>query len=277
MSLARQMNCPLMVAFASTTLGMVLLLRREHGRCADLVSEQIHYCSEQGFIFWWAACDILHGAARAGLDGDPAGVAQVETGIQNRRKTGAALHTPTWSSYLAEAALVAGDLDRAESALSDGIATSARHGDVFALAELQRLTGRLRLRQQRRSEAGRAFEEAVATARRQDAGWYLLRAGRDLARLIADDGDARGARDVLKPIVELDLGASSGLGFPGSLGASGRPGVTGLQSGGRASIMVGERRLMGRCIATVRRFNAWRTGFDLPPRSLGHSSFSSRP
>lgn len=213
LSLARQMNCPLMVAFASTTLGMVLLLRREHGRCADLVSEQIHYCSEQGFIFWWAACDILHGAARAGLDGDPAGVAQVETGIQNRRKTGAALHTPTWSSYLAEAALVAGDLDRAESALSDGIATSARHGDVFALAELQRLTGRLRLRQQRRSEAGRAFEEAVATARRQDAGWYLLRAGRDLARLIADDGDARGARDVLKPIVDSILEHRAGLDF----------------------------------------------------------------
>ena len=213
MSLARSMDFPLIVAFTSTILASVLLLRRDGQACASLTREQIGYCSEHRFVFWSAGFEILHGAARACLNGDPAGVAELERGILNWRKTGAELHVPTWSSFLAEAALVVGDLDTAERALSDGIETSERHGDVFALAELQRLVGRLRLKQERRSEARRAFEEAVATARQQDAGLYLLRAGRDFAQLLAEDGDRTKAHDVLKPIVDAVSEHRMGLDF----------------------------------------------------------------
>ena len=202
LSLARTLNFPLIVAFASTILATVLLLRRDGQACASLTREQIDYCSEHRFVFWSAAFEILHGAAQACLNADPSGVVELERGILDWRKTGAELHVPTWSSFLAEAALVVSDLDTAERALSDGIETSERGGDVFALAELQRLVGRLRLRQERRSEARRYFEDAVDTARRQDAGLYLLRAGRDFARLLAEDGDRTTARDVLKPIVD---------------------------------------------------------------------------
>ncbi len=213
LSLARTMNFPLIVAFTSAILATVLLLRRDGQACVSLTREQIEYCSEHRFVFWSAAFEIHHGAARACLNGDPAGVAELERGILDWRKTGAELHVPTWSSFLADAALVVGDLDTAERALSDGIETSERHGDVFALAELQRLVGRLRLKQERRSLARRALEEAVGTARRQDAGLYLLRAGRDLAQLIADDGDATGARDILKPIVGSITEHRAGLDF----------------------------------------------------------------
>jgi len=79
--------------------------------------------------------------------------------------------------------------------------TAQRNGDVFALAELERLTGRLRKRQNRRDEARRAFDRAVEIARAQDAGLYLLRAGRDLAQLLAEEGEAQGAQDLLAPIV----------------------------------------------------------------------------
>jgi class 3 adenylate cyclase/tetratricopeptide (TPR) repeat protein len=201
LSLARTMNFPLMVAFASTIVGTVLILRRDHEACAALAREQIGYCSEQGFIFWSAAHEILHGAARACLDGDQAGVEQLIRGIQSWRDTGAALHIPTWSSYLADAALCARDLDRAEKALSDGLGASEKHGDAFALAELKRLTGRLRLAQGRREEAALAYEEAVGVARAQGAGLYLLRAARDLAGMLAERGDTQGAQDLLEPVV----------------------------------------------------------------------------
>ena len=82
LSLARTLNFPLMVAFASTAVGMVLMLRREYRPCAALVREQIEFCSEQGFIFWSAAHEILHGASQACLDRDPRGVAQLEQGIR---------------------------------------------------------------------------------------------------------------------------------------------------------------------------------------------------
>ena len=212
LSLARTMNFPLMVAFASTIVGTVLILRRDHQACAALVRDQIDYCSEQRFIFWSASLRS-HGAARAGLNRDRAGVEQLVRGIQSWRDTGAALHVPTWTSYLAEAALCAGDLDRAEKALSDGINMSEKHGDAFALAELKRLAGRLCLGQARRAEARLAFEEALGVARAQGAGLYLLRAGRDLARLLADYGDVESARDLLKPIVDDVAEHRTGLDF----------------------------------------------------------------
>jgi tetratricopeptide (TPR) repeat protein len=202
LSLAKTLNFPLMVAFASTAVGMVFMLRREYEPCAALVRQQIDFCSEQGFVFWSAAHEILHGASRACLDGDPEGVAQLEQGIQSWKKTGAALHIPTWSSYLAEAALRVGDVDCAEKAVLNGIDTSEGHGDAFALADLKRLAGRVLLRQGLRDQARREFEAAVDIAQRQDAGLYLLRSGRDLAQLVANDGDLASARDILSPIVE---------------------------------------------------------------------------
>jgi predicted ATPase len=125
----------------------------------------------------------------------------LEQGIRSWKKTGAALHIPTWSSYLAEAALCVGDLDCAEKAVLNGIDTSEGHGDAFALAELKRLAGQVLLRQDRHDEARRAFESAVEIADRQEAGLYLLRAGRDLAWLVADHGEATLARDILSPII----------------------------------------------------------------------------
>ena len=64
-----------------------------------------------------------------------------------------------------------------------------KNGEVFALADLQRLTGRLLLKTGSPREAREAFEEAIATARRQGARLYLLRAARDLAQILAEDGD----------------------------------------------------------------------------------------
>ncbi len=202
LSLAKTLNFPLMVAFASTAVGMVFMLRREYQPCAALVRQQIDFCSEQGFVFWSAAHEILHGASRACLDRDPEGLVELKEGIQSWKKTGAALHIPTWSSYLAEAALCVGDVDCAERAVLNGIDTSEKNGDAFALADLKRLAGRVLLRRDLRNQARREFEAAVDIAQRQDAGLYLLRSGRDLAQLVADDGDVASARDILLPIAD---------------------------------------------------------------------------
>jgi class 3 adenylate cyclase/tetratricopeptide (TPR) repeat protein len=213
LSLAKTLNFPLMVAFASTAVGMVLMLRRDYEACAALVRQQIQFCSEQGFIFWSAAHEILHGASRACLDRDTLGLAQLERGIQSWKKTGAALHLPTWSSYLAEAALCIGDLDCAEKSVLNGIETSDRHGDAFALADLKRLAGRVLLKQDRHDEARRAFGAAVEIASRHAAGLYLLRAARDLAQLIADRGEETLAGDILSPIAVRVTEHRTGLDF----------------------------------------------------------------
>jgi tetratricopeptide (TPR) repeat protein len=202
LTLAKSSNFPLMIAFASAALAMVLMLRRDYHPCAALARQQIDFCSEQGLIFWSAAHEILHGASRACLDGDPEGIVQLKEGIANWKKTGAVIHIPTWSSYLAEAALCVGDIDCAEEAVLTGIGASEKHGEAFALADLKRLAGRVRQTQDRQDEARRSFEVAVEIADRQGAKLYLLRAGRDLARHMAVDCDGILARRALSEIVE---------------------------------------------------------------------------
>ena len=202
LSQANSINHPLSVTFASAILSHVLLLRRDYPAGEALTEEQIEYCRERGLAFWLASMHISHGVASAHVSGDGNGIVEAENGKLDWMKTGAMLHVPTWSSNIADAALVVGDIASAEKALSKGLEISRANGEEFALAELHRLTGRLRAKQDRRNAARDAFAEAVATARRQGAGLYLLRAARDLTRLLAEDGDRTEARKLLRPIIE---------------------------------------------------------------------------
>ncbi len=198
---AEALNFPLVVPFASTILSLILVMRRDFVACAALSSRQLEFCAEHGFVFWTAAHQILRGAARAHHDGSAEGLAETEAGIRNWGRTGAALHVPTWSCVLADAALAVGDLDAAERALSNKREQAERRGELYAMAELLRLEGRIAAYRGRADQACQAFTEAVAVARRQGAGLYLLRASRDLAQHMAKTGDAIGARELLAPVI----------------------------------------------------------------------------
>jgi class 3 adenylate cyclase/tetratricopeptide (TPR) repeat protein len=200
--LAVRINHPISIAFASHILAHVHMVRRDYQACEHLAGEQIEICNEQGFVFWVAAQQILHGAALTHLGGGADGTAEAEKGILSWIKTGALLHVPTWSSFLADAALVSGDLRLADETLARGAQIARKNGDVFVLAELRRLAGRLHAMRNHRDDARDAFVEALAIAQRQGAALFRLRAGRDLARLLAEDGERSNARELLQPIVE---------------------------------------------------------------------------
>jgi tetratricopeptide (TPR) repeat protein len=212
LSLARRLNYPLMETFAANILANVQIMRRDYASCISLAAEQIEFCARHRLAFWSAAHEILHGAALA-CGGEAAGLAKAEAGIRAWRQTGAGLHVPTWSAYLADGALCVGDLDVAEQALADGAEACSKHGENFALAELRRLTGLLMQRSDRPAEARQALEEAVRIARQQAAGLFLLRAGRDLARFLAEDGDTISAVQVLAPIIDKGSEFRNGTDF----------------------------------------------------------------
>jgi predicted ATPase len=128
-------------------------------------------------------------------------VALAARGIANWIKTDATLHVPTYCSNLADAALVAGDVAQAERALTTGIQLARENGDAFALAELERLNGRVLLLRGQTREARENFMTAMATAERQGARLYRLRAARDAAEVLIRDGDRRGAVELLAPVV----------------------------------------------------------------------------
>jgi class 3 adenylate cyclase/tetratricopeptide (TPR) repeat protein len=212
LALAKAIRHPLSEAFASCLVAVILLLRREYRACEQLSMKQIELSSEHGFVFWFAAHQVVHGASAANLFRRGTHAAEAKAGIENWRKTDALLHIPTWSSFLADAALACDDLELAAAALSDGLHIARENNDLLVLADLQRLRGRLLLKKDRRAEAQCALIEAIETARRQGAGLYHLRSARDLARLLGED-DRRQAIELLAPAIERSADHHAGLDY----------------------------------------------------------------
>ena len=198
---ARKVKHPICLAFALDILCHILLLRRDYGACEEHADELSDLAAEHDFVFWTAGGEIERGAALANLGRGDEGVALAARGIANWIKTDATLHIPTHCSCLADAALVAGDVAEAERALAMGIRLASENGDAFALAELQRLNGRVLLLQGQTREARASFMTAVVIAERQGARLFRLRAARDAAEVLIRDGDRRAAVELLQPLV----------------------------------------------------------------------------
>ena len=141
LKLARQCGYPLVTAFVSQLHCNILAERRGPAACLALAEEALRFSREHFLVFWVAGLIIKAGWARAMTD-STAGVEQLRTGIESWKKTGAALHIPTWGAHLAEALLLADVTDEAATVLEDALALAYKNGDVFYLAELHRLRGR---------------------------------------------------------------------------------------------------------------------------------------
>jgi len=92
--------------------------------------------------------------------------------------------------------------DEAQAAIKEGLARAEATGEHFCTAELHRLRARACLARDagdvRLAEA--ALDAALAAARHQSSRLFELRAACDLARVRADRGERRNARDLLAPI-----------------------------------------------------------------------------
>ena len=110
-------------------------------------------------------------------------------GIAAWKATGAALHLPTWSAYLADGLLQSGAIDEADAVIDESIGTARGNGDLIALSLLYRLKGMAHYRAGRPAEAETHLLEARAIAARQRAKLFELCAARDLARLWAERGE----------------------------------------------------------------------------------------
>jgi class 3 adenylate cyclase/predicted ATPase len=201
LNLARQCGHPLLTAFISQLYCNVLIENQRPAECLALAEGALKLSREHLFVFWLAGLSVSAGRARADMGDVAAGVEQVRTGIANWKSTGAALHVPTWSLYLAKAQLLGDDLDDAEAVLAEALAVAHRNGDVVVLSELHRLSGQVHRRRGRGAVAEAALRQALEIARRQGAKLFELRAAVDLARLLADRGGRAEAKTLLGTIV----------------------------------------------------------------------------
>ena len=103
-------------------------------------------------------------------------------------------------TFLARAYGIAGQVDEGLALLDDALQLTARTGERWVEAELNRHKGKL-LRQQGNFEAAEElYRTALTIAREQEAKLWELRAAASLARLRRDQGREAEARDLLAPV-----------------------------------------------------------------------------
>jgi len=197
---ARELDHPITLVFSLNILGVIYQTRRDYRLCHDLQAEVSELSKEHGFVFWSAGSKTMLGCALSYLEEPGDGLELAAQGIRDWSVTGAILHVPTWSAFLADAALNADDLQIAQAALSSSTGLAEANQDLLAFAELQRLNGCLEVRRGNMIEGTRLLEAAIATARKQNAVLFELRAAIDLARLAQSQGRAEEFFKLISPV-----------------------------------------------------------------------------
>ena len=127
--------------------------------------------------------------------------ARLQQGLQGYLAANAGYQVPIVLGELARACAGSGRLAEAKVHIREALAASERTGERSAEPELRRIEGDILLASGQGTAHGeRCFVEALATAKRQGAVWWQLRAAVSLARLWASGGDRQRAVDLLSPV-----------------------------------------------------------------------------
>jgi DNA-binding SARP family transcriptional activator len=149
----------------------------------------VELAGERGYLYRAALGAALHGWARAAA-GDLDGVAELRGAVGAARGTGVRMDEPYLLGLLADALVRLGRHGEAGDVLQEALG-----GPSFYEAELLRLRGAVE--RARGLDGGETLAAAHRVARRQGARSLELRIALDLAGLLAERGDRRGAASLL--------------------------------------------------------------------------------
>ena len=181
-------------------------------------------CAEKGFHQWVEMAAILQGWGLAMQGQSEVGIAQMRQGLTRSGASGAGLGQAPVMTQLAEACCLAGRSQEGLRALEQAFSAMEATGEHWWAAEAYRLRGELLL------QAGvdlskpgltpqSSFQQALDTARSQQAKFLELRAAVSLARLWRCQNKSQDARTLLAPVYEwfseglntMDLQAAASL------------------------------------------------------------------
>jgi class 3 adenylate cyclase len=179
------------------------LLKGDFEECERHSAELVAYCAEKKVEQWRLFAAICHALACATLQPTGENIAAVRAALGAKNGTGLRMYDSVFVSQLAWALLAAGDIPSAEATLREAFAFVEDSGELFWLAELHRLDGRIALKrpEPERARAEASFLEAIEIARSQEALILELRAATDLAQLRRDGGAGADPGTLLEPIL----------------------------------------------------------------------------
>jgi class 3 adenylate cyclase/tetratricopeptide (TPR) repeat protein len=199
-ALARQLDDPFSLAFATFFETVVHWYRRDVAAQRERATEVVTLSESQGFPLWLGVGRAWHAAARV-VAGDAGALPEIMHGMALAAETGNQSGAPGIFSLLAEAQQAAGQLAEAQGTVATALAIAAQTGQPFFEADLRRLDGDLLLGTGGEADKAAArYHRALAIAREQGARSFELRAATSLARLLRDQGQRAGARNLLAPV-----------------------------------------------------------------------------
>jgi predicted ATPase/class 3 adenylate cyclase len=177
--------------------------RRDARSVLVLANEIIEFAEDQGFSDAEAKGFIFRGWAKALLGDVSGGLREAEVGILRQRDIGTTEDFPIYHCMLAEAHMLAGQIDRALEIVARARSDSESTGLEIWLPELWRWLGVLGRRAgQDVSTVEGQFIEALDISRRQNASMLELRAALDLAGLRRERGDTSSTVEMLEPVLK---------------------------------------------------------------------------
>jgi tetratricopeptide (TPR) repeat protein len=166
----------------------------------DVAERLLRLAGEQEFAFLYALAHCGKGWALC-LRGDLAGGTEmIQAGLDLYAATGARLMWGYWATYLIEAHLAAGRLAEGLAVVGQALALSETQIDINYDPEILRLEGELRQASGEAEAAEAAFRKSLGIAREQKARAFELRTATSLARLLAEDGRAEEALNLLSAV-----------------------------------------------------------------------------
>ncbi len=216
---AQELASPFSLAGACTFAATVHQFRGEAPAVRAQAEAAQALATAHGFPQWGMVSTILLGWALVMEGNEEIGIAQLRHGLEAQQQSGALMSRPYFLALLAEAYQHRGQYDHGRHAVAEAFAVMAHTGEQAAEAELYRLQGELTLRQDTpkathkrqhatirssrpstahsHAEAEEWFRKALASARRQQAKSWELRAVMSLCRLWRQQGKQADARRLL--------------------------------------------------------------------------------
>jgi DNA-binding winged helix-turn-helix (wHTH) protein len=178
-------------------------LRLEFDATRTEAALAVDLATEHGYAYHRAVGHMLHGWATAAVGDGPAGLEEIQSGIDAHRGTGAELDRPYFLGLLADALARSGQVREGLSTVAMALAHIPRQG-YFYEAELRRLRGELLLHitPHDTAVAESEFRAAMDVARSQQARLLELRAATNLAHVLCARGQQESARSVLMPALD---------------------------------------------------------------------------
>jgi class 3 adenylate cyclase/predicted ATPase len=200
--LARSIGHPFSLGHAIDFSACLYQFCRLGAEAQAMGEEELAIATEQGFPLWHA-CGTLHKAAGLLLQGRREQALPLLTrGLNAFRATGAGVRVPYYLGILGDAYTQAGRFAEALQAFDEALAIAEKNDDRFQEAELHRLKGEMLLAEspEHVAAAERCFQQALATAVRQQSKAWELRAATSLARLWQRQGRRDEARAALAAV-----------------------------------------------------------------------------